>query len=292
MSALTSRRTIAFFDSGVGGLPYLEQATVFLPHAVMHYIADDAGFPYGNKPPREVEELLLDRTRRLRARLMPDALVIACNTASQIGLKILRRAHPDLSIIGTVPAIKPAAETSRTGHIGVIATERTVSDPYIDDLITRYASAVEVVKLPAQDLVTFVERRYLAAGAEERRSAVEPYVRTFIDRGVDRIILACTHFLHLEKDIAACASSMGAQDVEIVDSRLGVAKRLAQIIAEMDEGTKPREEARSGKLRPESSLGGASPGTRGRFLLTGDPPFDASYDIWAERFGLLPPERL
>ena len=273
---MTTSASIVFFDSGVGGLPYLAQAKSLLPDTTMHYIADDAGFPYGTKLPRHVEELLLDRTRRLRARLMPEALVIACNTASQIGLSALRKAHPDFPIIGTVPAIKPAAASSRTGCIGVMATERAIVDPYIDDLIARYAPETEVVKLPAQDLVSFVEHRYLGSSEEERRSAVEPYVRILLDRGADRIVLACTHFLHLEKDIVACAASLGFLGIEIVDSRLGVAKRLAQIVADIDE-----------KRGAEPSL--AEPGS---FLLSSEPPFHASYSQWAQRFGLLPPERL
>jgi len=272
---MTANGSLLFFDSGVGGLPYLAMARKLLPGATMHYIADDAGFPYGTKTPRQVEELLLDRVRRLRARLIPDVLVIACHTASQVGLEILRKAHPDLPIIGTVPAIKPAAASSRTGCIGVMASERTIMEPYLDDLIARYASELDVVKVPAQDLVSFVERGYLGSSEAERRSAVEPYVRYLLDKGADRIVLACTHFLHLERDIAECAAFLGASGVEIVDSRAGVAKQLARIMAGGGAGA--------------NGVPLASPG---RFLLTGEPPFDPSYVLWAERFGLLPPERL
>lgn len=273
---MNSSGSIVFFDSGVGGLPYLAQARSLLPRTVLHYMADDAGFPYGTKTPAQLEAILLDRVRRLRARFLPSALVIACNTASQIGLDILRKAHPDLPIIGTVPAIKPAATSTNSGKIGVMATERTVVDPYIDDLIARYASDVEVIKLPAQDLVSFVEHRYLASSEEQRRSAVEPYVRYLVDQGVDRIILACTHFLHLEKEIAGCAKALGAKDFEIVDSRAGVARRLAQIVGELK--------------KPDETM--LSPDTKGRFLLTSDPPFDKAYESWAEHFDLLPPELL
>jgi len=273
---MNSSGSIVFFDSGVGGLPYLAQARSLMPGTTLHYIADDAGFPYGTKTPIQLEAILLDRVRRLRARFLPSALVIACNTASQIGLDILRKAHPDFPIIGTVPAIKPAAASTLSGHIGVIATERTVIDPYIDDLIARYASEVEVVKLPAQDLVTFVEHRYLASSAEERRSAVQPYIRRLLDQGVDRIVLACTHFLHLEKDIADCARAMGAKDFEIVDSRVGVAKRLAQMI--------------DGLGKADDGI--VFHGEKGRFMLTSDPPFNPAYEEWAQRFDLLSPELL
>jgi len=274
MTQHSEEKVIVFLDSGVGGLPYLGRTRSHVPFARLHYIADDAGFPYGTKT-ANVETILLDRTKRLRALLMPDFLVIACNTASQIGLKALRTAHPDLPIIGTVPAVKPAAEQSPSGCIGVMATERTVADSYLDDLIARYAPEARVIKLPAQDLVSFVEHRYLESSAQERRKAVEPYVKELIGQGVDRVVLACTHFLHVQEDIAACAAALGASELRIVDSLEGVARRVEQL------------------------LGGASavcpPGSvqaQGRFLLTGEPPFDPLYAVWAERFGLLPPEQL
>jgi len=272
----TIQASVVFLDSGVGGLPYLECARDLLPGTELHYIADDAGFPYGTKVAHQIEDILLDRTRRLRARLLPAAIVIACNTASQVGLPSLRRAHPDIPIVGTVPAIKPAAFSTRTGKIGVIATEQTVADPYIDNLIARYASDVEVVKIAAQDLVTFVERHFLASSEAERAEVVDPYVRTFIHAGVDRIILACTHFLHLEKDFIASCARLGANDVQIVDSRQGVARRLAQLAKD---------------IGLDSASGARNSGT-GRFFLTGEPPFDPNYRLWAERFRLSAPERL
>lgn len=275
--------SIVFFDSGVGGLPYLAEARKLLPGATLHYIADDAGFPYGTKAAREVEDILLDRVRRLRARLVPRAIVLACNTASQIGLSALRRAHPDLPIIGTVPAIKPAAESSPTGRIGVMATERAIVDPSIDDLIARFAPEQEVMRLPAQELVSFVERRYLSSSEAERRAAVEPYVRRFLEGGVDRIVLACTHYLHLEEDIAACLKALGGEGVEIVDSRRGVANRIAQVV-----GERPDEPGDRG----EPGAPGEAAARPQRFFLTSEPPFDPSYGQWARRFGLQQPERL
>ncbi|MCE1195645.1 aspartate/glutamate racemase family protein, partial [bacterium] len=178
----------------------------------------------------------------------------------------------------------PAAETSRTGRIGVMATERAIADPCIDDLIARFAPELEVMRLPAQDLVSFVERRYLSSSEAERRAAVEPYVRRFLEGGVDRIVLACTHYLHLETDIAACAQALGGEGVEIVDARRGVADRIAQIVGERSDAPGvpggPGASAEAAARRP------------GRFFLTSDPPFAPSYGQWARRFGLQPPERL
>jgi glutamate racemase len=270
--------SIVFLGSGIGGLPYLECARSLLPGRPMHYLADDAGFPYGTKTQPQIEDLLLERTRRLKARLLPAVLVIACDTASQVGLASLRYAHPDLPIVGTVPAIKPAAASTKSGKIGVIATERAVVDPYLDDLIVRYASEIEVVKLAAQDLVAFVENRFLDSSPTERAAAVMPYVRAFIEAGVDRIVLACTHFLFLEKDFLACCEALGSADVQIIDSRQGVANRLAELIKGMDTD-----------FDAENS-GGRS--MANRLLLTGEPPFDPRYRLWAEHFGLSAPERL
>jgi glutamate racemase len=270
--------SIVFLGSGIGGLPYLEYARSLLPARPMHYLADDAGFPYGTKTPPQIEDLLLERTRRLKARLLPAILVVACDTASQVGLASLRHAHPDLPIVGTVPAIKPAVASTKSGKVGVITTERAVVDPYLDDLIVRYASEIEVMKLAAQGLVAFVENRFLDSGPAERAAAVMPYVRAFIEAGVDRIVLACAHFLYLEKDFLACCEALGATDVQIIDSRQGVANRLAGLVKGMD-----------------ADLDAENPGGRSaasRLLLTGEPPFGPGYGLWAEHFGLLAPERL
>jgi glutamate racemase len=272
---MTTDSSIVFFDSGVGGLPYMERARALLPHIRMHYVADDAGFPYGTKTQSQIIDLLIERFRRLRSRLMPQAVVIACNTASQAGLMALRIAHPDIPIIGTVPAIKPAAASTVSGKIAVMATERTVVDPYIDDLIARYASDACVLKVPAQSLVTFVEHDFLGSSTEDRLAAIDPYADILIREGVDRVVLACTHFLHIERDILGCLAARGAGHIEIVDSRQGIANRLLQLIEE-------------GSIRytEKKNLG------KGYFLLTSDPPFDSRYDIWAKRFDLSPPARL
>ncbi|MCX7026298.1 MAG: glutamate racemase [Spirochaetes bacterium] len=270
--------SIVFISSGVGGLPYLECARTCISGRMLNYLADNAGFPYGTKTSRQIEDLLLERTRRLMARLLPAAIVIASNTASHVGLSILQRAHPDLPIVGTVPAIKVAAASTKSGRIGVIASERTIADPYIDDLIVRYAADAEVVKLAAQDLVYFVEKRFLGSDRAERAAAVETYVRTFVEAGVDRIVLACTHFLHLEEDFSACCLAFGAANVQIVDSRQEVLKRLAQLAHELGLDQEAEETDDDSE--------------EGRFFLTGEPPFDTDYGRWARRFGLLPPERL
>jgi glutamate racemase len=262
-------RPVAIFDSGIGGLPYLEPARAALPDESFVYLADRAGFPYGTKEREEVRGIVLDRVRRLVLAYDPKAIVIACNTASQAGLDAARRANPGLLIVGTVPAVKPAAERTRSGTVGVMATEGAVEDPYLDSLVARYAKGVEVIRVAAQPLVIFVERRGATAGPEERREAVRPFVRRLVERGADEIVLACTHFLHLRDDIAEVAGP----GVEIVDSRSGVVRRLKQVLAE----------------RGLLNGGGPAGYERGLFLLSGEPPFEPEYGLLAEAFGLAGP---
>jgi glutamate racemase len=266
-------RPIAIFDSGIGGLPYLSAARTSLPSESFIYVADRAGFPYGDKSREEVRAIVLGLVSLLVEVYEPKAVVIACNTASQAGLEAARRANPGLPIVGTVPAVKPAAERSRSGIIGIMATAGAVEDPYLDSLVARHAKGLTVLREAAQELVGFVERRAGLAGQGERRDAVAPYVRRLVDRGADTIVLACTHFLHLREDIAAVAGP----GVEIVDSREGVVRRLRQVLS--DRG-----------LLAADSTAPAEPG--GLFLLTGEGAYEAEYGLYARSFGLRGPESL
>jgi glutamate racemase len=264
-------RPIAIFDSGIGGLPYLKPARAALPAESFLYIADRAGFPYGTKKHEEVRDIVLGLVARLVRDYDPKAVVIACNTASQAGLEAVRRANPGLPIVGTVPAVKPAAERTRSGTIGVMATAGAVEDPYLDALVARYAKGVSVIREGAQELVSFVERRAATAGPEERREAARPFVRRLVEQGADEIVLACTHFLHLRDDIAAVAGP----DVEVIDSREGVARRLRQVLS---------ERGLLSAAGPDGAEGARKP--YGLFLLSGDAPFEEEYRLLAAIFGL------
>ena len=248
-------RPIAVFDSGIGGLPYLSAARAFLPAESFIYIADRAGFPYGTKSRETLRDIVVRLVAQIVGSYAPKAIVIACNTASQVALEAVRKANPGLAIIGTVPAVKPAAERSRSGVIGVMATVGALEDPYLDVLVARHAKGIRVIRESAQELVSFVERRSAFAGEKEKRETVAPYVRHLVDQGADEIVLACTHFLHLRDDIT-------------------VVKRLRQQLAE------------KGLLETNMDPD-VSPGP---FVLTGDEPFEAEYGLLAETFGLANPE--
>ena len=136
---MDAQRPLLLFDSGVGGLSVLDAIRRLLPTAPIVYVADSGGFPYGTKSEAEIAARVPALLGRLVERYRPRLVVIACNTASTIALAVVRAAL-DLPIVGTVPAIKPAALASTTRAIGVLGTNATVRQPYVDRLAAEFAS--------------------------------------------------------------------------------------------------------------------------------------------------------
>ncbi|MDF7777026.1 glutamate racemase, partial [Sphingomonas sp. AOB5] len=153
---MTDSRPILFFDSGMGGLSVLAPTAKLLPQAPLVYVADSAGFPYGTRSEGEIAARVPALLGRLAERYDPRLIVIACNTASTIALQHVRAAL-DLPIVGTVPAIKPAALLSQSRVIGVLGTDATVRQPYVDDLAARFASDCTVLRHGSAELVALAE---------------------------------------------------------------------------------------------------------------------------------------
>src|SRR5215213_4326894 len=155
---MTSARPLLIFDSGVGGLSVLRAISDLLPTAPLVYAADSAGYPYGTKRPAEIEARVPALLGRLSERFDPQLIVIACNTASTIALDAVRAAL-DLPVVGTVPAIKPAALLSATRTIGVLGTEATVRQPYVDRLSAQFAADCTVIRHGSAELVEIAEAK-------------------------------------------------------------------------------------------------------------------------------------
>ena len=136
---------IVFIDSGVGGLPYLEKARIYMPGENLVYVADNKNFPYGEKSAGQLKSIILMLIRKIVDKISPKLIVIACNTASVVALSLLREEF-GIPFVGVVPAIKPAGEYSENGKIGLLATRKTVEDPYTDTLINEFASSCRVEK--------------------------------------------------------------------------------------------------------------------------------------------------
>jgi glutamate racemase len=217
-------RPVLFFDSGVGGLSIVTPARALLPQARFVYAADSAGFPYGTKSEAEIAARVPALLGRLAERYRPRLIVIACNTASTIALPVVRAAL-DLPIVGTVPAIKPAAALSRTRTIGVLGTDATVRQAYVDDLAARFAADCTVLRHGSAALVELAEAK-LRGETTELAAYRDVLAGLFGQPGgdaIDVIVNACTHFPLVEEELAAAAP----HPVAFVDGGSGIARRLA-----------------------------------------------------------------
>ena len=217
---------ILFFDSGLGGLTVLGPTRALLPTARIVYAADYAGLPYGQKSDAELAARVPALLGRLAERYQPRLAVIACNTASTIALAHVRAAL-DLPIVGTVPAIKPAAALSKSGVIGVLGTEATVRQPYVDDLSARFAADKTVLRHGSPGLVTGAEAK-LRGEAVDPRTIARAIAGLRDQPGGDRmdvIVLACTHFPLLRDELQAAAGA----GVALIDGADGIARRVADL---------------------------------------------------------------
>jgi len=215
-----------FFDSGTGGIPYMLHLKKQNPLARCIYLADTRNFPYGEKSPTEVTNAALNALQSILRRFVPKAIVISCNTLSIGALNTLRENFPQFSFVGTVPAIKQAASFSKNRKIGLLATNRTIDDPYTTDLIERFAPDCTIVKRGDPDLINFIEHSFFSAIDEQKESAVRPAIDFFRSHGVDTIVLGCTHFLH----IAELSAKLAAPDIQIIDSCEGVVNQALRLV--------------------------------------------------------------
>jgi glutamate racemase len=219
---------LLFFDSGVGGLSVLGPTRALLPTAPIVYVADSAGFPYGKKSDAELASRVPALLGRLVERFRTRLAIIACNTASTIALDHARSAL-DVPIVGTVPAIKPAAEMSKSRVIGVLGTEATVRQPYVDDLAAKFAPDCTIFRHGSPELVELAEAKL--AGEEVTvdavRAAAEPMFGQPGGDRIDTVVLACTHFPLLEDELR-----MAFPGVDYVDGGPGIARRIAYLTRE------------------------------------------------------------
>ena len=214
---------LLFFDSGVGGLSVLQPTRALLPNAPIVYVADDAGFPYGGRSEEEIAARIPALLAGVVERFEPRLVVIACNTASTIALDTVRAAL-HLPVVGTVPAIKPAAELSKTRVIGVLGTQATVRQPYVDDLASRFASDCTVIRHGSPELVELAEAKLAgqSIGFEEVRTAALPLFEAPRGEDIDVVVLACTHFRLLDAELRSAFPG-----VDLVDGAQGIARRIA-----------------------------------------------------------------
>jgi glutamate racemase len=186
------------FDSGIGGLGVVQQIRALQPAARLTYLADNACYPYGEKPDDFLTAHILNLISRAIETTQPDAIVIACNTASTIALAALRAAF-SLPFIGCVPPIKPAAGASRSGHLGLLATPATIRRPYLQNLIETFAAGRTIHSLGTPTLADLAEAKFRGQpiSLPTLAGAIAPLFAGPDARLIDAIALGCTHYTFL-----------------------------------------------------------------------------------------------
>ena len=224
---MSNTSPIGFFDSGLGGISVLRGTLRLLPGEDYLYFGDSFHAPYGVRPLEEVREL----SRAAAAHLLErgaKAIVIACNTATSAAAACLREQYPEIPIIGTEPAVKPAVERHPGGRILVMATPRTLQEKKFLDLWEQLRDRAEIVPVPCGGLMEFVEQGILRGAEPERflRTLLAPY----LSEPVDAVVLGCTHYPFLRSVIRTVLG----HGPEILDGADGVARQLCRRLEDLN----------------------------------------------------------
>lgn len=215
---------LLIFDSGVGGLSVLGKVRALLPQAPVMYVSDNAGLPYGNKSEAQIAARVSGLLGRMTERFRPRLVCIACNTASTIALASVREVL-EVPIVGTVPAIKPAAAMTRSGVIGLLGTEATIRQGYVDRLEAEFAADKRLLRHGAPELVAAAEAKLRGLPVDPAVFARAAAALRAMPGGerIDTVVLACTHFPLLESELAAAFGPA----TRFVDGSGGIARRIA-----------------------------------------------------------------
>ncbi len=229
---MTSEITpILFLDSGIGGLSVMKAAAKLMPHQPFLYAADYAGAPYGTKTEAEIASRVPALLGRLTERYQPSLIAIACNTACTIALSHVRAAL-NIPIVGTVPAIKPASLKSKSKVIGLLGTDATIRQPYIDRLANTHASDCIMLRHAAPELVSAAEAKIRGEYVDQSiyDSAIQGLISQKNGDKIDHIILGCTHFPLLMDELSNCAPDT----INFLHGADGNARQIERLLIEND----------------------------------------------------------
>ncbi|CUA91675.1 glutamate racemase [Pannonibacter indicus] len=225
-------KPVLVFDSGIGGLTVLREARVLMPERSFVYVADDAGFPYGGWEEEALKARLISLFRDLLHRFDPEVAVVACNTAFTLAGADLRAAFPHMKFVGTVPAIKPAAERTRSGLVSVLATPGTVKRAYTRDLIQSFASQCHVRLVGSVNLASMAEAYIRGEGVDDEALTAEIRDCFYEREGArtDIVVLACTHYPFL----ANVFRRLAPWPVDWIDPAEAIARQARRIVPAID----------------------------------------------------------
>jgi glutamate racemase len=213
---------IGVFDSGVGGLSIVRELRRQLPAESLLFFADQAHVPYGPRPMDEIRRFSETIARYLLSR-SADLIVVACNTASAAALKDLRRAFPGVPFVGMEPAVKPAAEGTRSGVVGVLATPATFQGELFASVVERFAQGVRLVNQTVPGLVELIEAGHLDTPQTE--DLIAHALQPILEAGADTIVLACTHYPFVIPVVARLAGP----GVTVIDPAPAIARQTARL---------------------------------------------------------------
>jgi len=216
-------RPIGIFDSGIGGLTVLRAIHQLMPDEPLLYLADQAHVPYGPRSLGEVRQFseaitryLLDQGARI--------IVVACNTASAAALKYLRQSFPEVPFVGMEPAVKPAAEHTRSGVVGVLATPATFQGELYASVVERFGQGVHLLQHTCPGLVQQIENGAVDSG--ETRRILEEALQPMLEQGIDTVVLGCTHYPF----VIPLIQEITGPDVRVIDPAPAVARQVQRLL--------------------------------------------------------------
>lgn len=243
---LVGSSPIGIFDSGVGGLSVLRAIRAQMPEESVIYFGDQGHIPYGPRPMEQIRDFseaitnfLLERDAKI--------IVVACNTASAAALKYLREKFPHVQFVGMEPAVKPAAETTQTGKVGVLATPTTFQGALYASVVERFASGVELFQDTCPGLVQQIEGCNL--NGPETRKILEDALQPMLEKSIDTVVLGCTHYPF----VIPLIQEIVGENVRVIDPAPSVARQVKRLLE-------------AGGRKNDASVRGDV-----KFITTGDP---------------------
>jgi glutamate racemase len=218
-----STNPIGIFDSGVGGLSVLRAIREQMPAENLIYLGDQGHVPYGARPMEEIQKFSEGITRFL---LYQDSkiVVVACNTASAAALKTLREKFPEVSFVGMEPAVKPAAEATQTGKVGVLATPATFQGALYASVVERFGADVELFQHTCPGLVSQIEKGEL--DTQRTREILQDALLPMLAKNIDTVVLGCTHYPF----VIPLIEQIVGENVRVIDPAPSVAKQTQRLL--------------------------------------------------------------
>jgi len=232
------QKPIGIFDSGVGGLSVLQAIHDQLPWENIVYVADQAHVPYGPRP-RDVVSKFAHEIVRFLLGNGAKLIVVACNTASAAALDDLRAAHPDVPFVGMEPAVKPAAQGTDTGVVGVLATPATFQGELYESTVERFAQGVTILQDTCPGLVSQIEKGLTRD--EKTKNILQKALAPMLDKGVDKVVMGCTHYPF----VIPLIEEIVGPDTAVIDPAPAVARQTGRLLTRYDLST---EEEKQGNI--------------------------------------------